>query len=384
MSAESNRKLGYREIAADLAKRISEGEYVDGAYLPSEKDLMARYETSRTTIRRALAKVVADNLCEQVPNRGVVVRFHSRSTSVRTIAFIDGPTVALQRLYMRMSAELLKRGIHLVHIDSEAIGVDNAVQFALERGFDGAFIWTFQGFPHVGLLQEVRKQIPLVFMDHLVRGMEADLITFDYFQMAKDVVSSMAKAGRTRIAVSGMLDMLEVTHERFSGYMSAMFESNLSPHANDYVFCRTSGMRVYETELIEARLAAEDRPDAIFVLQDQCVPTVASAVMQFGLRIPEDILIGTIGDDVQVTIGGRTPISTRCLWDDFADKAIALMLARLNGDTSKPQRVIAAHVLSDQNSGDSQFEYPTLNQASMTTLSNHSPKGHKKPNEEVQ
>ncbi|MFC7432571.1 MULTISPECIES: GntR family transcriptional regulator [unclassified Agrococcus] len=48
-------RLRYREVAADLDRRIAAGEFPAGVRLPSEQSLATRYRAARGTVRRALA-----------------------------------------------------------------------------------------------------------------------------------------------------------------------------------------------------------------------------------------------------------------------------------------------------------------------------------------
>lgn len=340
----AGRGPSYRDIATSLAREIEEGTIPGGAFLPTEKDLRTRFAASRTTIRRALSKLAEDGLAENLPNRGMVARKAGRTVS-RAIAFINGHSVVLRHIYSRLSSEFLKHGIHLIHVDSQALGLENSLDFALERGFDAAFIWSFQGFADQAVLDRARERMPIVVLDHVVPGLDVDIVTLDYFQMAKEVAEHLAGAGRRRIAVSGMLDMLDVTHSRFSGYMIGLFESGMQPYAKDFVFCCTSGEGKSDPFLFEARLKEQDRPDAVFVLQDEFVVPTVEAIFRTGLRIPEDVALATIGDDVQVSIGGLGVTAAHCNWDEFTDLALGAMLERLSGYTGPSRRIVASHKL---------------------------------------
>ena len=48
------RTIRYRDIAADLRRRLAEGELTPGRVLPSESELSGSYSASRVTIRKAL------------------------------------------------------------------------------------------------------------------------------------------------------------------------------------------------------------------------------------------------------------------------------------------------------------------------------------------
>jgi DNA-binding GntR family transcriptional regulator len=61
----------YLEIANDLRKRLSEGEWAVGDYIPSIGALMREYEVNGlNTVRRAEAVLVDEGLLVPLPARG--------------------------------------------------------------------------------------------------------------------------------------------------------------------------------------------------------------------------------------------------------------------------------------------------------------------------
>jgi GntR family transcriptional regulator len=64
----------YRQIADQLRDAIARGEFPPGTKLPSERVLMERYETSRVTVRQAIAVLGAEGLINVEHGRGVFVR----------------------------------------------------------------------------------------------------------------------------------------------------------------------------------------------------------------------------------------------------------------------------------------------------------------------
>lgn len=64
----------YRQIADQLRDAIGRSEFPPGAKLPSERVLMDRYQTSRVTVRQAIAVLGAEGLINIEHGRGVFVR----------------------------------------------------------------------------------------------------------------------------------------------------------------------------------------------------------------------------------------------------------------------------------------------------------------------
>lgn len=60
----------YREIAAELRRRIESDELLPGALVASEMALVQEHGVSRGTVRAALALLIDDGLIEVVPGQG--------------------------------------------------------------------------------------------------------------------------------------------------------------------------------------------------------------------------------------------------------------------------------------------------------------------------
>jgi len=73
----SARRL-YERVAHTLAWEVMSGKYPVGDRMPSERDLAARFEVSRPTIREALIALEVDGLVEVVTGSGVYVRSQTR------------------------------------------------------------------------------------------------------------------------------------------------------------------------------------------------------------------------------------------------------------------------------------------------------------------
>ncbi len=63
----------YLQIAAILRGEIERGVYAPGRPVPSETQLMQRYEVARLTARKAVRVLADEGLVEVVPGRGAYV-----------------------------------------------------------------------------------------------------------------------------------------------------------------------------------------------------------------------------------------------------------------------------------------------------------------------
>jgi LacI family transcriptional regulator len=332
-------KHTYRSVAAALREDIRSGVYPDGTLLPIENDLRIRFGVSRSTVRRALSTLAETGWAEIKPNRGVAARQGPLTELNGSVAYIDYGELINERVFFGISRALHGTGMHLTHIDSKLYTDEGALEYAAENGFLAAFIWSKEGFPDTCRVAAVQKRLPIIALDHRFGSVRTDLVSEDNLEGAARVVRHLARLGRTRIAVTGMMDMLEVNHERFSGYLKGLFQSGLTPHPIDFAFSLTSGEGPPETEHLVQRLRNENRPDALFVLQDMCVPAVVEAVFSAGLRVPEDVAIAAFGGEVPIQIDGVGLTSMVVDWKSFAEQCVSVLHQRLNAPSQPPVQV---------------------------------------------
>ncbi|WP_158738085.1 GntR family transcriptional regulator [Alteribacillus sp. YIM 98480] len=73
MLQRKSSKSMYLQISEFIKKQILEGIYEEGSKIPTEIELMERFNVSRTTIRLAMKEVVKEGLLETKPGKGTFV-----------------------------------------------------------------------------------------------------------------------------------------------------------------------------------------------------------------------------------------------------------------------------------------------------------------------
>ena len=341
---------GSKEIAVELARRIRSGALPDGALLPTERALQAEFGASRSTVRRALARLAEGGSARNVPSRGVVAlgagtgETASLTKGSRNVALIDGSSFVLRVLYVRMSEMLRERGYHLVHLGgNNTASMEEPLQYAAEHGFAGALLWPFRGFPDTDVVGAAVSRLPVVMLNHPVRGVEADLVTFDYVEAGAAATRLLVEGGARRIGVTGMLDMFSSTHDRFSGYTKAMFEAGLPPQVNDFLFSYTSAMVEADMRPLLRRLVESDAPDGLLVLEDEFMAPTVETALRLGKSIPNELRFATIGDEIDLAIDGVGMTTVALDWDAMAALAVERLVARIEGRATPPETFFAPH-----------------------------------------
>lgn len=117
-------KAKYNEIYLDLKRAVEGGAYPYGDLMPSENTLIAQYDCSRNTIRRALAELGGDGYVQPIHGKGVRVIYQPAERASFTVGGIE----SFQETARRNKLNVVTRVVRF-----EAVAVDQ--RMARRSGF---------------------------------------------------------------------------------------------------------------------------------------------------------------------------------------------------------------------------------------------------------
>lgn len=100
----------YEWIRKDLIKQIQNGIYAPGTELPSETELIEKYNVSRITIRHALNELYIKDYIEKKQGKRACVKRHPR---IQTLDDVSSYTEQIQQQGMQPSREVISSGLRL-------------------------------------------------------------------------------------------------------------------------------------------------------------------------------------------------------------------------------------------------------------------------------
>jgi len=137
------------------------------------------------------------------------------------------------------------------------------------------------------------NNIPLVFYDRIVPGLEADQVIIDDFDAAYRATRHLIDSGKKHIAHFAGPQELLIGRDRKNGYIRALNEAGLEVDEN----------LILEADSFEkARLAAmrlinEKRPfDAIFAVNDLTAIGAMQTIQKRGIKIPDEVAVVGFSD----------------------------------------------------------------------------------------
>jgi LacI family transcriptional regulator len=164
----------------------------------------------------------------------------------------------------------------------------------LARRVDGLIIASAQSSEHPEMFEQLRiRKIPFILIDRPIAGVRASFVGADNKAIGRLATTHLIEQGCKRIAhLRG--PSLGLASERLAGYRTAMEKHGLPVPANyiaDAGFQDDTGY-----EAMRKLLRATQVPDGVFCYNDPVAIGAMKAIMEAGLRIPDDISVVGAGN----------------------------------------------------------------------------------------
>lgn len=346
-------KLPMRTIAYNqLIDWISNERMPVNSYLPAERELAEKFETSRVTIRQALDRLEEEGIVKReknkrplimeipvidgegtvpvpAPNKTGLIGFYS------AVAFTEvmSQTNDLTNIVGTVITNLEKAGRHVAYVNTHLkdLGKESIWQSLVPNGLAGLFIQPPNGIFSVELGRMINQQdSPVVLIDGYADGFDVNASSVDLDNTAgvSSIVEYLASLGHQKIAfLTQNLDAVWV-HQRRSGYQKGM-----------------AGITSLETiwTMPENHLEASQTSKIISEIKQEGITAVVTdndglaiemkhLAIQEGLDVPGDLSIIGFDDNTHAMEERLTTVS-HMAWE-IAEKATEIMLKLLNNPNS--------------------------------------------------
>ncbi len=171
----------HHEIADSLIREILQGRYQPGDRLPSERDLAARFDANRGSVREAVKKLEQIGLVEVQPGGGRIMPLQESSLDVVGYLFAmnERPDPALVHQVLTVMSSLMQLAVEsavgqasdediveLRAIVAELLepGIDQEARFAARMALGHKFMRSSNNLP----LMLIARSLRIQFVEHLV------------------------------------------------------------------------------------------------------------------------------------------------------------------------------------------------------------------------
>jgi DNA-binding LacI/PurR family transcriptional regulator len=205
----------------------------------------------------------------------------------------------------------------------EIIGVDSLIA----RRIDGLIVYSHESAENIAQLERTSKAgCPVVIFNNL-ENVALDIITIDNSKGTGLVMDYLLGLGHCRIAYVGPKPVKSVEKERLGGYEIALKEKCGSVDRS--LVCTGKAHPLIGYEATRELLRKPKRPTAIVAYNDNIALGVNRAILEAGLRIPEDISV--VGSDgLEICLTAYPPLTTvSSPLKQMANMAVEILIQRI-------------------------------------------------------
>jgi LacI family transcriptional regulator len=198
----------------------------------------------------------------------------------------------------------------LISASNESAEVENTeILQMLRHGVDGILLASCQAHPD-DLMQVQNYNIPLLLVDRSFPETEFAFIGANDILIGEMATEHLIELGRRRIAHIGG-GTVSTSRDRLQGYRQTLKKHNIQLPA-EYIVRRhhiDESSDVTSVLAMKRLLQLPNRPDAVFCHNDPTAIGAMNAILDAGLKIPEDIALIGCGN-IRYSESLRVPLST--------------------------------------------------------------------------
>lgn len=334
----------YEYVAASLSEAVNAGHYPQGTLLPTEEQLTEKFGVSRQTVRKALSILEEKGIIEKRQGSGSTVKIRNPAAcsgkAAVIVTYIDDYIFPSQ---LRGVEEVLSRNNLSAILSATRNRVCNErriLEDILNDPVAGIIVeGTKTAFPspNIDLYERLARQgIPIVFFNSCYPELKSPLyVCADNRRGGYELVDYLLGKGHKSIASIFKADDIQ-GHERYAGYISAMFERGIYVSDSKTVW--------YTTETKDSLfdggqdiLSAIDDATAVVCYNDEIAFMLIKYLISVGKRVPEDIAVVSFDNSSLSEISPVKITSLSC--DDIGSIAAQKLADIINGIPASSETV---------------------------------------------
>ncbi|MBQ7178917.1 MAG: substrate-binding domain-containing protein [Victivallales bacterium] len=298
-------------LAKDIRSDILSGRLRTGEAIRTEVQLANNYNISRNSVRKAIDALVAQGLLKRIQGSGTYVAPVQEQ-------MLDSPISRRQILFLSMETELSDYCAHNTFVPI----FDRISSLLAEKGFNILYSSVdldykppvsllnhdvcgviFHGRMPVEFWEKYIKPLPSVGLQYDTPEIDCNWVKIDNFSRSFKAVQYLHSLGHTRIGYVSNESEMQLSSERFDGYLRSMSMFNLEvnprwiinwqrPRVNGLLLSEKLNIDYWEY-LKKAFEVKSEQPTAFVCADNYRANSTEYTLNKVGLNVPEDIsLVG--------------------------------------------------------------------------------------------
>jgi len=298
-------------LAQELRRQIRARQYAVGEQLPTERELGERTGMSRRAVRQALATLEKERLIVRQHGRGSFVADPVHGRVLHKDMSLIGIITPDRKDFERSLRAAATRASQLGYSAATAINASaeverQQVEGLLEHNIKGV-IMTPCLFSVPNYLRLLDENLPVVFIDYMLRDYVEDYVIQDNWRGIWLAVKHLVELGHRRIAYVGHDRRVDfpVRRDRLRGYQDACEEFGVNPPEEWIIESSESAVGARIRHLLQQ----PNRPTAIVAYNDTWAILAADIALELGLSIPVDVSVTGFDDGLEAR-DYKVPLTT--------------------------------------------------------------------------
>ncbi|QDT86950.1 GntR family transcriptional regulator [Gimesia chilikensis] len=305
----------YERIGEHLKRQIREGQILPGTALPSEQQLASLFDSARSTVRQAMGLLEREGLVSRVQGKGTFVSDQARqrlSCGLDILALVipevlSGFYPSLQHSFEESASQTQNQMLVCCtrnNVDKQG----NVILQLIDNQVGGVAIVPASTPPTPGYqIRQLQKAgIPVVLCHRPVEGITAPLLGLPFREIGRLAGDALVEQGHRRCGFFAP-HRTRTTDLYLEGFQQALADVGCTL-AEEHSYFGAPGvidMQELDAEIastLQQMLERPDRPTAIFTSFDSMAERIYLHLTKMGLRMPEDISLIGVGDQVRHSV----------------------------------------------------------------------------------
>lgn len=296
-------KNKYEIVRDGLKEEILSGRYAINDKIPTESELMKKYQVSRYTVRRAIGDLEVEHYIYRIQGGGMFVddwqKYVNKAIKSKMIGLITTHIAGyiFPNIITGIDRYTSSEGysILLSNTQNDPKKERKSIEKMLGSDLSGLIIEPTQsalGTSNKDLYKKIKEnKLPTVFINSHYAELDFPYLEMDDYEAELQVTSKLLELGHKRILGIFKIDDIQGVH-RMNGFIKAYQEHTDLIFLSQVVMYQSSdNMRSVFTRIEGILNSSADTPTAIVCYNDQLAIQVIDLIRSLGLKVPEDLSV---------------------------------------------------------------------------------------------
>lgn len=292
----------YKIIIEEIKSWLFKEQFLPHDKLPTETQLMEKFNVSRHTIRRAIGDLEAENYLYRIQGGGIFAADWKdkpiNQTPTKTIAVLTthiadyifpSIIVGIEKVLSEHSFSLL-----LASTNNDTVKERKSLENLLSQPIEGMIIEpTKSSFPssNIGIYKNIMKNdIPCLMINATYQEIDFPFIVVDDFKGGYLATDHLLSLGHVKILGIFKTDDKQGIN-RMNGFISAYQQKPSLGSPGQFITYQTNEEKKELSERIIAVLTEVNRPTGVVCYNDQVAFQVISIAKELGISVPDELSV---------------------------------------------------------------------------------------------